>query len=120
MIRCSRLLLSAFLLAASLTGTAKAQGSTTPVAITNVRIFDGTRVIPKGTLVFQGGRIAAVGAGVLPPKGAEIVDGTGQTVLPGFIDSHDHNWGESLQRALVFGVTTELDMFTTPDFASQM
>jgi imidazolonepropionase-like amidohydrolase len=123
MIRCKSILLPALALAASLAGiagTGLAQDAATPVAITNVRIFDGTRVIPKGTVVFQGNRIAAVGADVLPPRGAEIVDGSGQTVLPGFIDSHTHNWGESLQRALVFGVTTQLDMFTTPDFARQM
>jgi imidazolonepropionase-like amidohydrolase len=117
MIRFNRFILPALLLAGSFAGAARAQDPTTPYAIINVRIFDGTRVIPKGTIVFQGNRIAAVGAGVLPPRGAEIIDGTGDTVLPGFIDSHNHNWGESLRRALVFGVTTELDMFTATDFA---
>ncbi len=67
MIRFKRLLLPALLLAGSFAGTARAQDATTPIAITNVRIFDGTRVIPKGTVVFQGDRIAAVGADVLPP-----------------------------------------------------
>ncbi len=118
MIRRKHLLLSGLLLAASFVSGAAAQ--TVPTAIVNVRIFDGTRVIPKGTVVFQGNRIAAVGADVMPPKGATIVDGTGQTVLPGFIDSHTHAWGEALERALVFGVTTELDMFTDPAFARQM
>jgi imidazolonepropionase-like amidohydrolase len=120
MIRFKSILLPALALAGSFTGTAQAQESTTPVAITNVRIFDGVRVIPKGTVVFQGSRIAAVGENVLPPRGAEIVDGTGQTVLPGFIDSHTHTWSDALSRALVFGVTTELDMFTDPSFARQM
>ena len=40
------------------------------VAITNVRIFDGTRVIPKGTVVFQGGKIRAVGDKAAVPAGA--------------------------------------------------
>jgi imidazolonepropionase-like amidohydrolase len=118
MIRRKHLLLSGLLLAASFVSGASAQ--TVPTAIVNVRIFDGTRVIPRGTVVFQGNRIAAVGADVMPPKGATIVDGAGQTVLPGFIDSHTHAWGEALERALVFGVTTELDMFTDPTFARQM
>jgi imidazolonepropionase-like amidohydrolase len=118
MIRRKHLLLSSLLLAASFVSGASAQ--TVPTAIVNVRIFDGTRVIPRGTVVFQGNRIAAVGADVMPPKGATIVDGAGQTVLPGFIDSHTHAWGEALERALVFGVTTELDMFTDPTFARQM
>jgi imidazolonepropionase-like amidohydrolase len=118
MIRCKHLLLFGLLLAGSFVSGASAQ--TVPVAITNVRIFDGTRVIPKGTVVFQGDRIAAVGAKVFPPKGANVIDGTGQTLLPGFIDGHTHTWGEALERALVFGVTTELDMFTAPPFAKQM
>jgi imidazolonepropionase-like amidohydrolase len=118
MIRCKHLLLLALALAGSFVSGASAQP--VPVAITNVRVFDGTRVIPKGTVVFQGNRIAAVGEHVLPPRGAEVIDGTGQTLLPGFIDSHTHTWGPALERALVFGVTTELDMFTDPSFARQM
>jgi imidazolonepropionase-like amidohydrolase len=118
MIRVKHLLLSALVLAGSFVSRAQAQ--TVPVAITNVRIFDGTRVIPKGTVVFQGDRIAAEGENVLPPRGADVVDGTGMTVLPGFIDSHTHAWGDALERALLFGVTTELDMFTDPSFARQM
>ncbi len=118
MIRCKHLLLSGLLLAGSFGSGASAQ--TAPVAITNVRVFDGTRVIPKGTVVFQGDRIAAVGEHVQPPNGAQVIDGAGMTLLPGFIDGHTHTWGEALERALVFGVTTELDMFTDPSFARQM
>lgn len=120
MIRCKHLLLPALALAGSFVPGTAAQDAATPVAITNVRIFDGTRVIPKGTVVLQGSRIAAVGENVLPPRGAEVIDGSGQTLLPGFIDGHTHAWGDALERALVFGVTTELDMFTDPSFARQM
>ncbi len=120
MIRVKHLLLPALALAGSLIPGASAQDGATPIAITNVRVFDGTRVIPKGTVVFQGNRIAAVGKDVQPPRGAEVIDGAGQTLLPGFIDSHTHAWGDALERALVFGVTTELDMFTDPSFARQM
>jgi imidazolonepropionase-like amidohydrolase len=118
MIRLKALLLAGLVLAGSFVAGAAAQ--TAPVAITNVRIFDGTRVIPKGTVVFQGDRIAAVGEHVQPPRGAEVVDGTGLTVLPGLIDGHTHSWGNVLERALLFGVTTELDMFTDPSFARGM
>jgi imidazolonepropionase-like amidohydrolase len=92
-----------------------------PIAITNVRIFDGTRVIPKGTVVFQGRTIVAAGEHVaVPADAAETIDGSGDTLLPGFIDSHTHAWGDVLARALVFGVTTELDMFSAVDFDRQM
>ena len=41
-----------------------------------------------------------------------MIDGTGKTLLPGLIDSHTHVWPGSLESAIVFGVTTELDMFS--------
>ncbi|HEY0513329.1 MAG TPA: amidohydrolase family protein [Thermoanaerobaculia bacterium] len=113
------LLLPALVLAGSF-AAAQTKDGPKPVAITNVRVFDGTRVIPRGTVVFVGPRITAVGADVRVPAGAEVIDGAGETILPGFIDSHTHSWGDVLERALLFGVTTELDMFTTPDFARQM
>lgn len=89
-------------------------------AITHVRIFDGEKVLPEGTVVIERGKIRAAGAGVAVPAGAEAVDGSGATLLPGLIDGHTHAFGDALERALVFGVTTELDMFTTPELAQAM
>lgn len=89
-------------------------------AITNARIFDGTRLLPKGTVLVRDGKIVAVGADVQVPEGAAVVNGAGGTLLPGLIDSHTHVWGYALQRALVFGVTTELDMFSFPHVARQL
>jgi len=86
-------------------------------AVVNVRIFDGVRMVPRGTVVVDRGRIVASGPKVKPPRGAEVIDGSGATLLPGFIDAHTHIFESALERALVFGVTTELDMFTSPDFA---
>lgn len=58
-------------------------------AITNARIEVGNgSVIPKGTLVMQKGIVVAVGADIKPPPGADILDGTGLTVYPGFIDAY--------------------------------
>jgi imidazolonepropionase-like amidohydrolase len=94
-----------------------------PVAfsITNARIFDGTRLLPgKGVVVVRDGRIVAAGPDARVPEGAQVVDAAGATLLPGFIDSHTHVFGNALERALIFGVTTELDMFTMPGLARQM
>ena len=56
----------------------------------NGSVFDGTRFLPRGTSVLiDGGTIAAAGPGV-DPRGAEVVDLDGGTLLPGFIDSHAH------------------------------
>jgi imidazolonepropionase-like amidohydrolase len=81
-------------------------------AITNVRIFDGAKVTPSGTVVVRDGKILSVGRDLAAPKGAAVIDGSGMTLLPGLIDAHTHVFGDALRQALVFGVTTELDMFT--------
>ncbi len=57
-------------------------------AITNATIVPvvGDR-IPRGTVVIQNGRIAAVGAAVQAPADATVIDATGLFVYPGLIDS---------------------------------
>lgn len=77
-------------------------------AITNVRIFDGDRVLDASTVLVDGDRIAAVGGDI--PEGTEVVDGRGGTLLPGLIDAHTHTSEPALALALRFGVTTELEM----------
>ena len=85
------------------------------LVIRNVRVFDGQRVFGPTTVSVLGDTIAAIGEPPTDLTGIEIVDGTGQTLLPGLIDAHTHIHGpDALRQALVFGVTTELDMFTTP------
>ena len=64
------------------------------IAITNVTLVDGTGAAPvrDATVVIRSGRIAAVGPSrrVRPPEGATIIDGTGKTLLPGFVFVHEH------------------------------
>ena len=56
----------------------------------------GSVVLPGGVrradVLVEGGRVAAVGEG-LPADGAEVVDASGMTVGPGFIDVHVHGGG---------------------------
>jgi hypothetical protein len=54
-------------------GTVETAGAESSLAIRNVRIFDGERIIPEGTVVVRGGKIVAVGADVSVPEGAEDV-----------------------------------------------
>jgi imidazolonepropionase-like amidohydrolase len=89
----------------------------------HVRIFDGVRVLPSDTVLVRGDTIAAVGTAdeLAIPLDATIVDGTGQTLLPGLIDAHTHVMSPAaLRQALIFGVTTELDMFTDWRLARQL
>lgn len=80
-------------------------------ALSGVRVFDGERVLPFANVIVRDGRIEAVGADVAIPEGIDVVDGSGRTLLPGFIDAHTHSWGDAQRDALRFGVTAELDMF---------
>lgn len=72
--------------------------------IINARIFDGERVLEERPVTFEGEKILNVGG--TAPDGAELVDGSGCTLLPGLIDSHIHADPESRRIALTFGVTT--------------
>src|SRR6185369_196488 len=64
------------------------------VALTNARIIDGTGRAPieRGTLVISNGRITAVGpaASTTIPAGAQRIDASGKTIVPGFINDHAH------------------------------
>jgi imidazolonepropionase-like amidohydrolase len=65
-----------------------ATGKSGTFAIVNARIVPVSGpAIESGTVVIQNGKIAAVGAGVAVPAGAERLDGRGLTVFPGMIDA---------------------------------
>jgi imidazolonepropionase-like amidohydrolase len=92
----------------------QAQPADHGVAITNVRVFDGIRVIPSATVVVENRTIRSVGR---ESHGAYTrIDGSGQTLFPGLIDGHGHIGGnrDSLRDAARFGVTTVIDLFDRP------
>lgn len=90
-------------------------------AITGARVFDGAAVLPNATVLVRDGRIVAVGPTVEVPPGVTVVDGTGSTLMPGIIDAHAHAWSRAdLERALMFGVTTELGMWSQRSFVAAM
>lgn len=64
------------------------------IAITHVQIVDGTGAPPRPdmTLIIHDGRIAALApsAKLKMPTGATLIDGTGKTLLPGFVMVHEH------------------------------
>jgi Tol biopolymer transport system component len=90
------------------------------IALTNARLItlEDRQVVERGTLVVRGGRIACVGA--CDTAGADrVLDLSGKTVIPGFIDMHSHFFREyrglfpkqmfETGVALAYGVTTNLD-----------
>jgi imidazolonepropionase-like amidohydrolase len=64
------------------------------VALLHARVVDGTGAPAREdqTLILRDGRIEAMGAAstVATPKGAQVLDLTGHTVLPGLVGMHNH------------------------------
>ena len=46
--------------------------------------------LPQGTVLFEAGKIVAVGENLAIPDGCELFDATGKVVTPGLIDAHTH------------------------------
>lgn len=87
--------------------------------VRGARVFDGHKVFDQADVWVADGKIKAVGKGLKVPSGVKTIDATGDTLLPGLIDSHTHAWGTALKEAEIFGVTTELDMFTDVKYMQQ-
>ncbi len=75
----------ALLATAALLVAGAAQAAT--VAITNAHILTAGPAgeIARGTVVIRDGKIVAVGAGLVPPAGAQVIDARGGVVTPGFV-----------------------------------
>ncbi len=64
------------------------------VALTHARVIDGTGAPARDdqTLVIRDGRIAALGnsRSITIPSGAQVIDLTGKSVIPGLVMVHEH------------------------------
>src|SRR5690348_7267210 len=89
-------------------GTASADSGAT--LIRNVRVFDGERSLGKRTVLIDQGKVVSTDFKGATPAATRILDGEGKTLIPGLIDSHVHAF-QALDMPLLFGVTTQLDMF---------
>jgi imidazolonepropionase-like amidohydrolase len=84
------------------------------------RIIDGTGkpAIENATLIIRDGRIEAVGTRVKVPSGAEKIDATGKTIIPGLINAHGHvNDASQLGVYLRDGITTVFSLGGDKEFA---
>ncbi len=60
------------------------------ILIKGGRIVDPGRYVGMGDVLIDGGKIAAVGAKVSAPAGAQVIPADGLLVLPGLVDLHVH------------------------------
>jgi len=77
--------------AAALLFPALASAQELPHALTGARLLTITGgTIDNGTLLFQGGKIVAVGTEVFLPPGTIVHDVRGRILMPGLVDTHSH------------------------------
>lgn len=60
-------------------------------------------VLPRGDVLIDGARIAAVGAHLPRESDLELIDGRNRIVLPGFVDTHRHMWAAMLRGCACYG-----------------
>jgi imidazolonepropionase-like amidohydrolase len=93
-------------------------GPPAPLAVVGVAVLDGQGgpPLPGRTVVAAGGLIERVGpvGEVAVPDGAAVVDGTGASLLPGFVDAHVHLDFYPPAQVLAGGVTTVRDLGWPP------
>ncbi|HEY8485265.1 MAG TPA: amidohydrolase [Longimicrobiales bacterium] len=62
-----------------------------PTLIRNATILTAAGpLLENASILFQDGKIVAVGHDIAAPPGATVIDATGQWVTPGLIDTHSH------------------------------
>lgn len=105
----STIVAKAAVAAAGLSLSCMALGASTLVQ--DVRVFDGKAVHERRSVLFDGARVVDADFRGPAPAGARIVQGAGRTLLPGLIDAHTHAFRQ-LDLPVLFGVTTQIDMFT--------
>lgn len=87
--------------------------------ISRATVFDGNSWLGETDVAFHRGRIIELGTELKKKyESANVIDASGQYLIPGLIDAHTHAWDNALKDAVIYGVTTELDMFTNNAFAS--
>src|SRR5947209_11431619 len=93
------------------------------VALTHARVIDGTGAAARDdqTLIIRDGRISQLGAAgsIAIPAGAQVIDLTGKSVIPGLVMVHEHffyptgpgvygNVAESFTRLYLAGGVTSI------------
>lgn len=85
-----------------------------PLAFRNVKVYDAEarKFRESMTVIVENGKVAAVGPtrSIAIPSGAQIVDGTGKTLIPGLWDNHQHYGDDSTGPLLLAtGITSVRD-----------
>ncbi|HTE47707.1 MAG TPA: hypothetical protein VK636_20865, partial [Gemmatimonadaceae bacterium] len=95
-----RILAGAALFAGAALGAQQPAPATKPAGATlikNATILTVTKGKLENTdLLLQNGKIAQIGKNLTAPAGAQVIDATGKTVMPGIIDPHSHSMADAI------------------------
>jgi imidazolonepropionase-like amidohydrolase len=92
---------------------ATGDGAASLKAFVGARIIDGTGKAPieNATLIVRNGRVEAVGTSVKVPAGAQRIDATGKTIIPGLASGHSHVFSiAQLELYARYGITTVMSL----------
>lgn len=80
------------------------------IVIQNVKLFDGDKIISTATVLVQDDKVARIITTKTNFVGDNVINGDGQTLIPGLIDAHVHAWDIAhTSTAAKAGVLTVLD-----------
>ena len=89
--------------------------------VKDVDIYTGEQYKSDVDVVYQGGRIVAIGKTAKAPAGAKVIDGRGSTIVPPLVNAHVHIWTPGdLKESLQHGIFAQLDMHTTDELANHL
>ncbi len=82
--------------------------------------MEGEQVLESGDILIRNNRIQAVGpsGSLRVPEGTEVMDLSGKTVLPGFVDTHAHmwpSWGIHKNQVWIYAANLAYGVTTTRD-----
>ncbi len=81
--------------------------------------MNGDEIIESGDILVENARIKAVGAsGTIDAGKAKVMDMSGKTITPGFVDTHAHmwpNWGLHKNQVWVYSANLAYGVTTTRD-----
>ncbi len=99
---------------------ATAQQRPKEIVIKNATVLTASHGrIANGSIYVKDGKIAAVGASVQAPAGAQVIDAGGKYVTPGIIDSHSHMaLGDDINEA-TSPIVPHMDMHDAFDYTDK-
>ena len=108
------------------TGAARAAGVGAPdLIVTGAKVYTVDPTRPRAqAFAVRGGRFLAVGSNAeikaLAGAGTRSIDAGGATVVPGFIDCHNHAVGEVLQFEVLVGNPYEVEFVTIDSIVGKL